>query len=240
MGAAPIARLCTELGLAFRDMRLLQAAFTHSSYKNEHRGDHREDNERLEFLGDAVLELCVSQQLYRMYPSWPEGELTRRRAAIVCEASLMTFAKQLGFPLYLRLGKGEELSGGRDRASLLADVFEAFIGALFVDQGLVAVERFLTSHFYSQLGDLEFTPYTDYKTMLQERIQAMDVGDVTYETVEECGPAHARSFGVRVRIGGRIAGEGRGRSKKEAEQRAAEMALEEWTRLPTGGEEPCS
>ena len=240
MGAAPIARLCAELGLVFHDMRLLQAAFTHSSYKNEHRGEHREDNERLEFLGDAVLELCVSRQLYTLYPSWPEGELTRRRATIVCEASLRTFAKQLRFDLYMRLGKGEELSGGRERASLLADVFEAFIGALFVDQGLTVVERFLSSHFYPRLGDLDFTPYTDYKTMLQERTQAIDVGEVIYETVEECGPAHARSFGVRVHIGGRIAGEGRGRSKKEAEQRAAQKALEGLSDALCGGEAPCS
>lgn len=151
MNSLPLSQLCTKLEVSFSELSLLKAAFTHSSFRNEHKRDQIQDNERLEFLGDAVLELCVSRYLYRELPEAPEGELTRMRSAIVCEPSLVAAAKNLDFPRYLRLGKGEELSGGRERPSLLADVFEAFIGALFLDRGLDAVEDFMTRHFYPRI-----------------------------------------------------------------------------------------
>ena len=236
----PVERLCADLQVTFHDTRLLQAAFTHSSFRNEHRGEGVDDNERLEFLGDAVLELCVSRYLFRTFPDCPEGDLTRMRAGVVCEPSLVSFARRLGFPGYLRLGRGEELSGGRARASLLADVFEAFVGALFLDQGLAAVEEFLERHFYPALRELDGIAQKDYKTMLQERVQSLDIGDVSYQTVEEKGPAHARHFAVRVAIGGHVRGEGAGRSKKEAEQQAAAGALA-WLaeRGAPGGDTTC-
>lgn len=241
LGALPVARLCAELSLSFHDLRVLKAAFTHSSYKNEHRARALEDNERLEFLGDAVLELCVSQYLFRQFPDCPEGELTRMRAGIVCEASLVSFARQLHFPAYLRLGRGEELSGGRERASLLADAFEAFIGALYIDSGIAAVEVFLQKYFYPGLEDLENFVQKDYKTLLQERVQSLNVGEVLYQTVDEHGPAHDRRFSVRVTVGGETRGAGLGRSKKEAEQRAAAEALSWLASLPASeGGYPCS
>lgn len=225
MGACSLDDLCYSLGLAFSDGSLLEAAFTHSSYRNEHRHESRQDNERLEFLGDAVLELCVSQYLYRQYPHVLEGELTRMRSSLVCESSLVDHAKSLQFPLYLRLGKGEEQSGGRERASLLADVFEAFIGALFLDQGLLVVERFLAGYFYPHIPSCNDAWKKDYKTILQEWVQRVGMGDLVYETVVERGPAHDREFVVRVLIAGSVSGEGCGRSKKEAEQQAAAIAL---------------
>lgn len=217
--------LCFDLQIEFSDRNLLKAAFTHSSYKNEHRNDITPDNERLEFLGDAVLSLCVSRYLYTHYPHAPEGEMTRMRAAVVCESSLADLAKQLGFSNYLRLGKGEEQTGGRERASLLADAFEAFVGGLFLDQGLFGAERFLAEHLFPAFDRMEGSSRKDFKTVLQEYVQHRNLGDLLYDTVEEKGPAHERQFRVRVQIAGVAVAEGVGRSKKEAEQQAAEAAL---------------
>ena len=228
VGAKSLRQWATELQVQFRDAALLEAAFTHSSYKNEHRQANLKDNERLEFLGDAVLELCVSQYLYRQYPGAVEGDLTRMRAAIVCEPSLASFAKELRFPPLLRLGKGEEISGGRERPSLLADAVEAFLGALFLDQGLPAVDDFLARHFYVRIPRSGFTDDSwrkDFKTLLQELVQKESLGELAYATVSESGPAHERKFVVQVTVAGKICGEGAGRSKKEAEQRAAQSAL---------------
>lgn len=225
MSALPLSRLCRELQITFTDTSLLRSAFTHSSYKNEHRRNGREDNERLEFLGDAVLELCVSHYLYATFAGAPEGELTRLRAATVCEPSLVAIASELRFPLYLRLGKGEELSGGRERASLIADVFEAFVGALFLDQGFAATDSFLAIHLYPRIQDDGFALHRDYKTMLQEHIQKSGLGPLSYDIVAERGPAHDREFVAAVYVAGKLRGEGVGRSKKEAEQNAARDAL---------------
>jgi ribonuclease-3 len=215
--------LMADLGIAFQSPSLLKQAFTHASYRNEHRRPHLEDNERLEFLGDAVLELVVSEYLYRTNTNLPEGELTRLRAAIVCEPSLVRFARRLRFDQYIRLGRGEERSGGRNRPALLADVFEAFIGALYLDQGLDAVKAFMDRHFFPYLGDYAHT--LDYKTALQEWVQQHVGKELRYEIVEERGPAHAREFVVQVWIGSEVMGSGTGRSKKEAEQGAAREAL---------------
>lgn len=212
-----------QLGLQFHSPALLKQAFTHASYRNEHRKPALQDNERLEFLGDAVLELVVSDHLYRTQPLLPEGELTRLRAAMVCEPALVRFAKRLSFEQFVRLGKGEERSGGRNRPALLADVFEAFIGALYLDQGIEAARKFISEHVIPQF---ELEPsQMDFKTKLQEWVQQNLGKDLRYEVVEERGPAHAREFSVIVKVGGETMGSGEGRSKKEAEQRAASVAL---------------
>ncbi len=228
LGTKSLRQWTAELQVQFRDIALLEAAFTHSSFKNEHRQANLTDNERLEFLGDAVLELCVSQYLYRQYPHAVEGDMTRMRAAIVCEPSLAAFAQDLRFPPHLRLGKGEEISGGRGRPSLLADTVEAFLGALFLDQGLPEVDHFLARHFYVRIPRSGFADDSwrkDFKTLLQDLVQKESLGDLAYATVSESGPAHERRFVVQVKVAGKVFGEGVGRSKKEAEQCAAESAL---------------
>jgi ribonuclease-3 len=214
--------LLQDLQISFQDLTLLKQAFTHASYRNENKNGWIEDNERLEFLGDAVLELLVSEYLYRNRPHLPEGELTRLRAAIVCEPSLVRFAKELQFDRYILLGKGEELSGGRQRPALLADVFEAFIGALFLDQGLDTVKRFMERFIFPKIQNVDVTILSDYKTMLQEYVQRQLLGELRYQIVSEKGPAHNREFVAKVWIDQREMGMGIGHSKKEAEQKAAE------------------
>ncbi|WP_067621336.1 ribonuclease III [Alicyclobacillus acidiphilus] len=209
--------------IRFVDLNLLKQAFTHASYRNEHRKAQIEDNERLEFLGDAVLELIISDFLFQTYPRLPEGELTRMRAAIVCEASLVMFARRLTFEQFIRLGRGEERSGGRSRPALLADVFEAFLGAVYMDQGIEAARKFVHTHVIPYLGDAKVG--VDYKTALQEWVQQRLGVPLRYLIVEERGPAHAREFVVHVQIGDQVKGVGLGKSKKEAEQQAAAAAL---------------
>lgn len=216
-----------KLQVVFRNGQLLRQAFTHASYVNEHRFSQFEDNERLEFLGDAVLELTVSEHLYRIFPDRPEGELTKLRAAIVCEPSLVKFAESLEFGKYVLLGKGEELTGGRTRPALLADVFESFVGALYLDQGLTAVTDFLHRHVFSGITFDGKLQTTDYKTELQELTQHHNLGALEYRIIEERGPAHEREFVSEVCMDGRALGKGTGRSKKEAEQQAAAVALEQ-------------
>ncbi|MCA0969173.1 ribonuclease III [Halobacillus litoralis] len=215
-----------KINIQFNDVSLLEQAFTHSSYVNEHRKTDRQDNERLEFLGDAVLELGVSQYLYREFPDMAEGELTKFRASIVCEISLVQFANELNFQDLILLGKGEELTGGRNRPALLADVFEAFIGALYLDQGFDAVVRFLETYVYPKVKKGAFSHAMDFKSQLQEFIQRDKNSKIEYEIVEERGPAHSREFIAHVRIQGDTGGIGVGRTKKEAEQKAAQQALE--------------
>lgn len=213
-----------SLGVRFRNAELLTRAFTHASYVHDVGGD-LEDNERLEFLGDAVLELVVSHYLFRKEPPLSEGEMTKRRAAIVCEASLAALARMLDFPRYIRLGRGEELSGGRERPALLADVFEAFVGALFLDQGPEGVAAFCERHVFPRVESGLIDAHADYKSTLQEWIQRQGTTAIQYEVVAERGPAHDREFVSRVVIDGETFGEGVGRSKKEAEQKAAYEAL---------------
>lgn len=227
--SADLKKLQQRLQIRFQNQMLLKQAFTHASYVNEHRASSFKDNERLEFLGDAVLELAVSEHLFRTYPNRPEGELTKLRAAIVCEPSLVRFAEQLEFGAYVLLGKGEELTGGRTRPALLADVFESFIGALYLDQGFVAVQQFLQSVMFAQITFDGKTQLNDYKTQLQELTQQHGLGVVEYRIVDERGPAHEREFVSEVHMDGNRLGTGTGRSKKEAEQQAAAMALEKLT-----------
>jgi len=227
--SADLKKLQQRLQIRFQNQVLLKQAFTHASYVNEHRASSFKDNERLEFLGDAVLELAVSEHLFRTYPNRPEGELTKLRAAIVCEPSLVRFAEQLEFGTYVLLGKGEELTGGRTRPALLADVFESFVGALYLDQGFAAVQQFLQSVMFAQIIFDGKTQLNDYKTQLQELTQQHGLGVVEYRIVDERGPAHEREFVSEVHMDGNRLGTGTGRSKKEAEQQAAAMALEKLT-----------
>lgn len=218
--------LQAALGIQFKDASLLYNAFTHSSYVNEHRRKRFTDNERLEFLGDAVLELGVSRFLYSTEPNMSEGQLTKLRAAIVCEPSLVTFSNELKFGDYILLGRGEEQTGGRTRPALLADVFEAFIGALFLDQGMEVVTKFLEKVVFPKVGVGAFSHVMDYKSRLQEIVQQNDNGQLHYEIIEEKGPAHAKKFVTVVRLEDRQLGTGIGKSKKEAEQQAACQAIQ--------------
>lgn len=214
-----------SIGHTFSNEKLLYQAFTHSSYVNEHRKKPYEDNERLEFLGDAVLELTISQYLYKKYPMMSEGELTKLRAAIVCEPSLVGFANSLSFGTLVLLGKGEEMTGGRARPALLADVFEAFIGALYLDQGLEAVVQFLNKFVIPKVDEGAFSHVMDFKSQLQELVQRDTKGILEYKILQEKGPAHNREFISTVSLNGEVYGTGSGKSKKEAEQHAAQEAL---------------
>lgn len=218
-----------QLQLNFSRVKLLKQAFTHTSYVNEHKRGSIQDNERLEFLGDAVLQLLVSEYLFNAFPKRPEGELTRMRASVVCEASLAYFAERLELGQYVLLGKGEEQLGGRHRQALLADLFESFIGALFLDAGVEKVKHFLEQHMFPYIDSNNYgLLMKDAKSKLQERAQHLALGLISYHIVEEKGPAHDREFVIEVQIDGQLYGKGSGRSKKEAEQRAASEA---WGKL---------
>ena len=219
-------QLQSELNIVFNNKNLLYQAFTHSSYVNEHRRKLFTDNERLEFLGDAVLELSVSKFLFEKYPHMSEGELTKLRASIVCEPSLVIFANELKFGHYVLLGKGEELTGGRERPALLADVFESFVGALYLDQGLETVVAFLEKIVFPKVEIGAFSHVMDFKSQLQEMVQQSNNGVLHYEIVDEKGPAHNRTFVSRVLLNEQELGIGRGKSKKEAEQQAAQSAMQ--------------
>ncbi len=211
--------------IVFQEIGLLEQAFTHSSYVNEHRNMALSDNERLEFLGDAVLELLVSQYLYRKFPEIPEGKLTKLRASMVREDSLAEFARECGFDQYIRLGKGEENSGGRQRNSLLCDLFESFLGALYLDQELEAVNQFLKKVVFPKVDAGAFSHEMDHKTKLQEVLQRAGDVFIDYRLTNEEGPAHERVFWTEVYCDGQLIGRGQGKSKKSAEQDAAANAL---------------
>ncbi|RDW19456.1 ribonuclease III [Oceanobacillus arenosus] len=224
-----VTQLEKQLKMSFHNHELIKQAFTHSSYVNEHRHEVFLDNERLEFLGDAVLELGVSQYLYRKNSDMPEGEMTKLRAAIVCEPSLMDFAQNLEFGKFLLLGKGEEQTGGRERPAILADVFEAFLGAVYLDQGFDQALKFLQDHVFPKISTGAFSHAMDYKSQLQELVQAVKNQMVEYQIVEEKGPSHNKEFISQVLIDSAVQGEGFGRTKKEAEQRAAKHALDKFS-----------
>lgn len=220
-------KLEKKLSISFHNKKLLRQAFTHSSYVNEHRNRQLYNNERLEFLGDAVLELGVSRYLYKKYPQMTEGEMTKKRAIIVCEESLYHFANILNFGQYVLLGKGEEQTGGRKRQALLADVFEAFLGALYLDQGIEAVFQFLETYVFPNVIDGVFSHAMDYKSELQELVQQDKQAKLHYKIVAEKGPSHSKEFVAEVSVNGTIIKQGIGRTKKEAEQRAARQMLTE-------------
>lgn len=210
-----------KYGIKFNNEKLLEDAFTHSSYANEHPG--RKDYEKLEFLGDAVLELAVSDYLYRHFPRLNEGELTRMRSNIVRTEGFSEFAIECGFPEEINLGKGEEKAGARKRKTLLEDVFEAFNGALFLDQGMPAVQHFLHLTVYPLIAEGDFNASRDYKTELQERLQVNGPVKIEYQVISE--DESKPSFKVQLLVNGEKVSEGQGRNKKAAEQQAAQAAL---------------
>ncbi len=211
-----------KYGIKFNNEKLLEDAFTHSSYANEHPG--RKDYEKLEFLGDAVLELAVSDYLYRHFPRLNEGELTRMRSNIVRTEGFSEFAIECGFPEEINLGKGEEKAGARKRKTLLEDVFEAFNGALFLDQGMQAVQHFLHLTVYPLIAEGDFNASRDYKTELQERLQVNGPVKIEYQVISE--DESKPSFKVQLLVNGEKVSEGQGRNKKAAEQQAAQAALD--------------
>ena len=218
--------LLEQFYLVFSDETLLETAFTHTSYANEHRLLKISHNERLEFLGDAVLQLIISEYLYTKYPKRPEGDLSKLRSMIVREESLAGFARDCQFDQFIKLGRGEEKSGGRNRDTILGDLFEAFLGALLLDKGVEAVKSFLYQVMIPKVEAGDFERVTDYKTKLQELLQINGDVEIAYQVVSETGPAHAKNFEVAVLINGRKSGQGQGRSKKLAEQEAAKNAFE--------------
>ncbi len=211
------------ISYSFKDMKLLIQALTHSSYANENNLRKIDNNERLEFLGDAVLELVTSDFLFRHYPKHLEGQLTKFRASIVCEPTLAEFAREIKLGEHLLLGKGEDSSGGRKRDSVLSDSVEALIGAIYIDGGLNSARGFIES---TLLDDVEERKrFVDSKTHLQEYIQQISDIPVEYRIISETGPDHDKCFKVHVTHNKKVIGEGEGRSKKSAEQRAAFDAL---------------
>ena len=220
------AKLLTDFGITFSDLNLSETASTHTSYANEHRPLKISHNERLEFLGDAVLQLMISKYLYQKYPNKPEGEMSKLRSTFVREESLAGFSRACGFDRFLRLGKGEEKSGGRNRDTILGDAFEAFLGALLLDKGEKTVEEFIHQVMIPRLEEGNFERVTDYKTALQEILQVNGEIVISYQVVAETGPAHDKTFEVEVSADQRVIGRGRGRSKKLAEQAAAKNAVE--------------
>ena len=213
-----------KLGYSFQNRALLENALTHSSCANESRGK-LQSNERLEFLGDSILGMVVADHLYRNHPDLPEGVLTRTRAALVCEDSLVLVAEELGLGEYLRLGKGEETGGGRNRPSIRADAVEAVLAAVYLDGGIGSARKIIQKYILSrEVAGL--TKPRDYKTALQELVQRESGQVRAYRLVGEEGPDHNKRFFVEVTLNGKGVGQGSGRCKKEAEQMAAKAAIE--------------
>lgn len=215
-----------KIGYTFKDKRLIEQAFTHRSYLNENKGAGREHNERLEFLGDAVLELAVTEFLYAKYPANPEGELTAYRAALVNTVSIADAATKLGMNEYLLLSRGESRDTGRARQIILANAFEALIGAIYLDQGYDMARDFIASQLFAKTDEVVAKRlWQDPKSRLQEIAQEKARATPTYELVAHSGPDHDKTFIVGVNIGSERVAAGEGRSKQEAEQNAAEKAL---------------
>lgn len=216
------------IGYSYKNQDILTHALTHSSYANENRMGKESSNERLEFLGDSVLSIVVSEFLYKKFSCLSEGELTKMRAGIVCESSLVKCSNRLNVGDYLLLGKGEEITGGRTRTSILSDAFEAIIGSIYIDSGIEKASVFIHSMLDEQMESAAVSgSFIDYKTQLQEKVQKDSSKKVQYELLEEKGPDHNKTFIVQVMIEDDKAGVGEGRSKKEAEQNAAAVALKE-------------
>ena len=235
-----LAELELALGHEFREPRWLLQALTHSSRIPERTAeDSPGDNEKLEFLGDAVLELLVSEELVRTFPDWSEGQLSKSRARLVNAASLCTVAQRLGLGKHLRLSRGEEKTGGRLKSAILADAYEAVIAAIYLDAGLDAARRFvqksLVEGALTAASDALGRP--DHKSALQELLQARGMAPCNYRVVEEAGPDHEKTFRVEVRIAGEITAAGTGKTKKEAEQAAAVAALHQLVAMGDGREQ---
>ncbi len=216
-----LSELEEKIEYRFNNEDYLQLALSHSSYVNELTGKKRECNERIEFLGDAVLELVSSSYLYKSMPAVKEGELSKRRASLVCEKSLAVVARRIELGSYIMLGKGERANHGAERDSILSDALEAVIGAIYLDSGFEAAERFILKYILEGVEG----EFTDYKSKLQEIVQTKQGELVTYELVSEEGPEHDRVFKVVAKINGVICGQGSGHNKKSAEMMAAKEAI---------------
>ena len=216
-----------KFDISFNNEALLMEAMTHSSYTNEHKEMKGIYNERIEFLGDAVLELTISDWLFRQFPHFQEGQLTKLRAQIVCEDSLSLLAKECSLNEYLLLGKGETLSGGREKPAILCDVFEAFIGALYLDKGVNEIQRFLNLVVIPKINNGRYELITDFKTELQEYLQQNGPVHIRYELVKEEGPSHDKTFTVQLIVDGKKYKTASGKTKKAAEQMAAKLTMEE-------------
>ena len=218
-----IRELEEKIGYCFQDQELLKHALRHSSYVNEKHMKKHECNERLEFLGDAVLEVVSSEFLFFEHQTMPEGELTKKRASMVCEPALAFCARDIDLGEYLPLGKGEEATGGRKRDSVTSDAMEALIGAIYLDGGFASAKEFIHRFILNDLENKKL--FFDSKTILQEIVQGSSDEHVSYELIREEGPDHNKTFCTAVRIGGRTYGEGEGRTKKASEQQAAYQAI---------------
>ncbi|SDB19956.1 ribonuclease III [Eubacterium oxidoreducens] len=216
-------KLEREIGYEFKDCELLIQALTHSSYANENKRQHRKDNERLEFLGDAVLELVSSEFLFEKYSKYPEGKLTKLRASLVCEPTLADVANVIRLGNYISLGKGEDATGGRNRKSVLSDALEALIGAIYLDGGFANAKEFILRFILTDIEHKQL--FYDSKTILQEYVQANYSEPLSYRLVSESGPDHNKVFVVEAYIGEEKVGLGEGHSKKNAQQQAAYKAL---------------
>lgn len=214
-----------KINYKFKNDRLLYEALSHSSFANENK-KHRNSNERLEFLGDSVLSIVVSDYIFEHFKHLPEGELSKLRASLVCENSLFEFSKKIDLGEYIFLGKGEELTGGRTRPSIISDAFEAVIAAIYLDGGMKPATKYILSFIPKNISPKGSKSFHDYKTMLQEIIQRNPEEKVEYFLKSESGPDHDKSFTVQVRLNNNVIGEGSGHSKKNAEQAAAREALE--------------
>lgn len=211
------------IGYTFQDKDLLMNALTHTSFANEHKAKKMKDNERLEFLGDAVLEMISSEFLYMNMNEMPEGEMTKLRASLVCEPTLAMDARQIGLEDFLYLGNGEEVTGGRKRDSIISDAFEALIGAIFLDGGIEIARSFILQFALNDIENKRL--FHDSKTILQERINMVKLGTLSYMIVGESGPDHNKNYKAVAKLDEKVIGEGIGHTKKAAEQQAAYSAL---------------
>ena len=223
-----IKELETAIGYRFHNISLLQNALAHSSYANERWHNSLMSNERLEFLGDSILGMLVADHLYRNFPNRPEGELTRMRADMVCERALAVVASQIGLGGHMLLGKGEELGGGRNRDSILADAVESVIAACYLDGGMEAAKQFVDRFVLTRVPETKLNN-ADYKTALQELVQQKRNQTLIYTLVGESGPDHDKHFVVELKLNDKVVGQGTGTSKKRAEQDAAKVAYEALT-----------
>ncbi len=216
----------TKIGYFFKDLSLLEEALTHSSFYNENKSITSNYNERLEFLGDSVLSLCISEYLFKSFPGLSEGELSKLRASVVCEKALHLVAQAISLGSFVRLGKGEKLTGGHKRISVLADACEALIGAIYLDGGIENAKSFILDTFQTPIVDsLSKDGNKDFKTSYQEKIQANGLKRISYELEQEWGPDHEKTFKVKLLLDNQVISYGMGKTKKEAEQNAAKEAL---------------
>lgn len=221
-----VRKFAEENNIPVQNIQLLNTALTHTSYANEHKNEVIHDNERLEFLGDAVLDLVVGEYLFLRFPTWPEGNLTRAKASAVCKPACAECAAKFHIGDYMCLGRGEEMSGGRTRVSILGDAFEAVIGAIYLDNNYEVASRFILGHLKKYLDLIDEGNYDhDYKTDLQELVQKHKDAEIHYEVIRDEGPDHDKTIWMKITINGKDFGTGKGKNKKEAAQKAAKEAI---------------